>query len=58
LLDKDESNTAPQESISFGRRSLAARSAAATANREIWRLLALVGLAILMVEWYIYHRRL
>jgi hypothetical protein len=57
LLSRDESNTAPVEEIWFGRETLTARAAAATANREIWWLLALVGLAVLMAEWYIYHRR-
>ena len=57
LLSRTESNTAPVENISFGRKTLAAANAAATANREIWRVLALVGLLVLMVEWYIYHRR-
>ncbi len=58
LLSRAESNTAPRENISFGSRSLEARSGGGTSNREIWRLLALLGLVALMVEWYIYHRRL
>ena len=58
LLSRAESDTAPVQNITFGRKSVAAAGTAATANREIWRLLAVLGLLILTAEWYIYHRRL
>ena len=27
------------------------------ANMELWRTIALVGLGVLMVEWWFYHKR-
>jgi len=58
LLSRGESNTRPRDTVSVGREELASAGSAATANREMWRLLALVAVVILSLEWYIYHRRI
>jgi hypothetical protein len=28
------------------------------ARKEIWKTVVLIGLAVLLVEWYIYNRRI
>jgi len=58
LLSKDESNIAPQKQVSVAGQAIASGTALAEANRELWRFLATVGLLILALEWWVYHRRL
>ncbi|MFQ6131203.1 MAG: VWA domain-containing protein [Armatimonadota bacterium] len=58
LLSRAESNTQPGDTVSVGREELASTGGQVTANREVWRLLALVAVFILSLEWYIYHRRI
>ena len=57
LLDKDESNIAPAESITLGRGVVAATEGPLHYNREYWHWLAALGLAVLVAEWWIYSRR-
>ncbi len=57
LLDKNESDLGPADSISVGRGERAATSAKLTRNREYWRALLLIALMVLAVEWIIYARR-
>ena len=58
LLSRSESSIMPQKHVTLGNTEVAAVGAEATSNRELWRLLALVGLVVLSLEWYIYHRRI
>jgi hypothetical protein len=57
LLSASESNLQPRSEVQLGGRAVGSTSALTTANREVWRYLALIGLLILAVEWYVYHRR-
>ena len=57
LLDERESRIAPRENIRWEKGTVAAKAKALKENREFWKWLALGALAFLMLEWYIYNRR-
>ena len=57
LLNQSESNTAPQDSIRTRAGQLNGQIETFTSEREIWWWIALVALLVLMIEWWIYHRR-
>ena len=57
LLSQSESNTAPQDSIRTRAGELNGQSETFTSEREIWWWIALAALLVLMIEWWIYHRR-
>ncbi len=57
LLDASESNTAPLDELKFGKYAKATAAPVRRASLEIWRWLGAMGLAILMLEWWYYHRR-
>ncbi len=57
LLDARESNLTPQRALSLGRRGSISGTKSQVANLEYWRAFALAGLAILMLEWWWFHRR-
>jgi hypothetical protein len=56
LLDKDESNIEPRPAFQVG--SVSVRSGREIGQpREVWKWFALAALLILLLEWYIYNRR-
>jgi len=57
LLDSQESNTAPSDEIVWGEQAVQGKPRALKENREIWSWFAMLALLVLMVEWYIYNRR-
>lgn len=57
LLDAPETDTTPRSEVRFGKYAAVAAAEARPANVEIWRWIALAGLAILMFEWWFYHKR-
>ena len=57
LLDSSESNTEPKSELRFGKYSASAIAPVRRANMELWRWIALAGLAVLMFEWWYYHKR-
>jgi len=57
LTSGEESNTMPVKEFDVGSRKVTASETATLKNREIWRELLIVALVVLMVEWYIYNRR-
>ena len=57
LLDAAESNIAPREELPFGKYAKVTATTLKQANLEAWRWLALAGLAVLLFEWWYYHRR-
>jgi len=59
LFHPPESDIRPSSDIKIGRgTSVAAQTTSwETTRRELWKWLLLLGLVVLLVEWYIYHRR-
>lgn len=58
LSDADESQIAPAEAIEVaGRPPAQAQDRAAEQNRDAWKLAALLALLFVLVEWWIYNRR-
>ena len=58
LLSSQESSNASEESISIGEKVLGAQRKAAKSNLELWPYIAAAALLFLMVEWYVYNRRI
>src|SRR5438034_217036 len=57
LLDSAESDTHPKAELNFGKFGTVAATTMRRANVEVWRWIAAIGLAVLMFEWWYYHRR-
>jgi hypothetical protein len=57
ILDSDESNTQPRPSLNVGKFNAIAESTTKRANLEYWRWFAMAGLAVMMFEWWWFHRR-
>jgi Ca-activated chloride channel family protein len=57
LLSREESATAPQDRILLGRRPILAGEGYTRTARELWRWLVLLGIVVLAIEWWVYHRR-
>jgi hypothetical protein len=57
LIDRSESAITPAETLNLGRTEVVAQKGTVQMNRELWRWLALAGLAVLALEWWIYSRR-
>jgi len=60
LLSPAESDIAPQKSFQMGGASVTATSGGAIrkTNREVWPWFVAAALALLILEWIIYHRRI
>jgi Ca-activated chloride channel homolog len=57
LLDGAESDTHPKSELNFGKFGNVTATTTRRANLEIWRWIAAMALAVLMFEWWYYHRR-
>jgi hypothetical protein len=57
LFSTRESNLATEETVKMGYEKVAASNATAQARQETWRWILLVGLAMLVVEWIVFNRR-
>jgi VWA domain-containing protein/aerotolerance regulator-like protein len=57
LLSEAESNTAPRNAIATRAGEISGQPEAFYSEREAWRWIALFALAVLMIEWWAYHRR-
>jgi hypothetical protein len=57
LLDAEESNIKPREELKFGKYNAVKASTVHRANLELWRHIAAVALAVLLFEWWYYHKR-
>ena len=57
LLDPAESDIAPRDALSMGRRGDVTATVIRRANLEYWRWFAVAGFAVMMVEWWWFHRR-
>jgi hypothetical protein len=56
LLDADESNIQPRTEIHIGQDSITTGQSRGT-PRDTWKWVVLGALALLLLEWYIYNRR-
>lgn len=52
-----ESDLRVNRSVKLGEVSVEAHTSPETSRRELWKGLLLLGLAVLILEWYIYNRR-
>lgn len=57
LLDSSESDTTPKDEVKFGKYAKAAAVRFRRASLELWRWIAAAAFAVLMFEWWYYHRR-
>jgi hypothetical protein len=57
LFDPRESDIAPRRDFDIGHTQVAARELVNRSRLEGWRWLTLAVLAVLLVEWYVYNRR-
>ena len=57
LLDAPESNIKPRDELKLGEHTTVSATTAKRANMELWRTIAALGLLVLLVEWWYYHRR-
>jgi hypothetical protein len=57
LLDAAESNIKPKAELQFGKYAKVEATTLKRANLELWRWIATAALAVLMFEWWYYHRR-
>lgn len=57
LLDAAESDTTPRPELRLGEYARVQAASTQLGNREIWRWLAALALAVLLFEWWYYHKR-
>lgn len=57
LLDPEESRIKPNEKFSIGSEAVEAVSAETKVNRPLWPYAVLAAIAILVLEWWIYNKR-
>jgi hypothetical protein len=56
-IDPAESDNEPKSELPFGKYGKVSATTMRRANLELWRFIAVAGLAVLMFEWWYYHRR-
>src|SRR5438552_849192 len=57
LLDAAESNIKPRDELQLGKYTKVTATTLQRVNMELWRTIAGLGLLMLLVEWWYYHRR-
>jgi hypothetical protein len=57
LLSEAESNTTPRDAIDTRAGEVSGQPETFYSEREAWRWIGLFALAVLMIEWWAYHRR-
>ncbi len=56
LLSKSESDLMPRDALKIGEKGGVAGENRARANRELWGYLVVIALAVLGLEWWVFHR--
>ena len=56
LLDKNESDIAPRDALKIGEAKQVAAENSARANKELWGYIIVAALALLGLEWWVFHR--
>ncbi len=57
LMDAAESNITPRDELQLGKYTKITATTMKRANMELWRTLAVLGLLVLLGEWWYFHRR-
>jgi hypothetical protein len=57
MMDPAESDITPRKELAAGAGGKVAEAATLRANLEYWRWFVMAALAVLMFEWWYYHRR-
>jgi hypothetical protein len=57
LFDSRESNLTVRDTIELGFEQVAGQAGLELARIETWKWLLILGLVILLFEWYVYNRR-
>jgi hypothetical protein len=57
LFSSRESDLRPREEIVLGYEKIDGQSASEPARKELWKWLLLFALGVLILEWYVYNRR-
>jgi hypothetical protein len=57
VLDATESNTKPRDELQLGKFNTVGATEVKQASVEMWRWIAIAAVAVLMFEWWYYHRR-
>jgi hypothetical protein len=57
LRDAEESDLSPAAELRMGERAVQANTGPPKVEQHLWPLLAALALAVLVVEWHVYHRR-
>ena len=57
LFDRQESDLRPRENLDLGHETVPGQAGFASARRETWKWILLLGLGVLLFEWYVYNRR-
>ncbi len=58
LADPHESDNLAEKKVMVGEAPIEESSNVITARREFWRTLVLIAGALLLLEWWVYHRRM
>jgi hypothetical protein len=58
LLSPVESDIRPRSLQAAGGSNVEEATSVATVNKEVWRWLAVAALGALLLEWWVYHRRI
>lgn len=56
LLDADESNLQPRQTLEVGADKPLSAQDRTRANRELWPIFALLALGLMALEWWVFHR--
>jgi hypothetical protein len=57
LFDERESDLQPSSSLDLGHEKITGSAALAPTRREFWKWFLLLGIGLLVFEWYVYNRR-
>jgi hypothetical protein len=57
LFDSDETQIGARDDVQIGYVEVEGEATWEGARRELWKVLLLVALGVLCLEWYIYNRR-
>ena len=57
MVNVAESDNGAHDSLTFGRKKIAAKHSSAITSRPVWRWFVFAALAFIMFEWWVYHRK-